>query len=194
MCDLVAGSERQWFEVELDPVVPRTRIAFSGAGLVRPANWAHERGRRRVHVRIASATDPARSPYRGLRALEPEDAGIFLGRDAALVRALDALRSMREQGVERILVVVGCLRRRQIFFLVRVLPRLERDYRRFCRSRWCVPLEGRSAARPDWPEPRDGVSHAQSADDAGRNSSPSSQSGLTPAARPAAPGARDRRS
>ena len=105
MCDLVAGSERHSFEVELDPVVPRTTVAFSDAGLVRLRVGLTNAGVDASTFAWPPATDPTRSPYRGLRALEPEDAAIFLGRDAAIVRALDALRSMREQGVERFLVV-----------------------------------------------------------------------------------------
>ena len=40
--------------------------------------------------------DPNRPPYRGLRPLEAEDAGIFFGRDGPIVEALDRLRGLRE--------------------------------------------------------------------------------------------------
>ena len=39
---------------------------------------------------------PGRSPYRGLRTLEEEDAAIFFGRDAAITSGLDELRKMRD--------------------------------------------------------------------------------------------------
>ena len=105
MCDPVTGADVQLFDVELDPVVPRTRIAFAHAGLLRLRGGLENAGVDAATFAWPPVTDPNRSPYRGLRALEPEDAAIFLGRDAAIVRALDALRSMREQGVERLLVV-----------------------------------------------------------------------------------------
>jgi hypothetical protein len=40
--------------------------------------------------------EPGRPPYRGLKPLEAEDAGIFFGRDAPIVEALDRLRGLRE--------------------------------------------------------------------------------------------------
>ena len=45
---------------------------------------------------VSPASDPKRSPYRGLRPLEAEDAGIFFGRDAPIVEALDRLRGLRD--------------------------------------------------------------------------------------------------
>jgi hypothetical protein len=40
--------------------------------------------------------EPDRSPYRGWAPFDPVDAGIFFGRDAQIVRALDAVRGMRK--------------------------------------------------------------------------------------------------
>ena len=51
--------------------------------------------------------DPDRAPYRGLRALEAEDAAIFFGRDAAIIRGMDQLRDMAERGEDRLLLVLG---------------------------------------------------------------------------------------
>ena len=51
--------------------------------------------------------EPNRAPYRGLKALEPQDAAIFFGRDAAIVRGLDRIRGLVERGVEKLLVVLG---------------------------------------------------------------------------------------
>ena len=51
--------------------------------------------------------DPDRAPYRGLRALEAEDAAIFFGRDAAIVRGMDQLRGMAALGEDRLLLVLG---------------------------------------------------------------------------------------
>ena len=41
--------------------------------------------------------DPNRPPYRGLRPLEADDAGIFFGRDGPIVEALDRMRGLRGQ-------------------------------------------------------------------------------------------------
>jgi hypothetical protein len=86
----------------------------------------------------------ARNPAESARRFAgKEDAAIFLGRDAALVRALDALRSMREQGVERLLVVLGASGAGKSSFLrAGLLPRLERDYRRFLPLPAVRPAQG----------------------------------------------------
>src|SRR4029453_19318721 len=78
------------------------------------------------------ASDPNRVPYRGLRALESEDAAVFFGRDAAVVRGLDALRALREVGVERMLAILGASGSGKSSFLrAGLLPRLARDDRHF---------------------------------------------------------------
>src|SRR5205085_2935386 len=72
--------------------------------------------------------EPDRAPYRGLRALEPQDAAIFFGRDAMIVRALDRLRGLVEGGVERLMVVLGASGSGKSSFLRAGLwPRLARD-------------------------------------------------------------------
>jgi hypothetical protein len=40
------------------------------------------------------AKDPTRPPYRGLKPLEADDAGIFFGREAPVIGALDQLRGL----------------------------------------------------------------------------------------------------
>jgi WD40 repeat protein len=72
--------------------------------------------------------DPNRAPYRGLRALEAEDAAVFFGRDAAIVRALDRIRGLAEGGVEKLFVVLGASGSGKSSFLRAGLwPRLVRD-------------------------------------------------------------------
>jgi TIR domain len=51
--------------------------------------------------------DPNRPPYRGLRPLEADDAGIFFGRDAPIVEALDTLRGLRDGAPPRLLVILA---------------------------------------------------------------------------------------
>ena len=77
---------------------------------------------------MAAPEDPTRAPYRGLRALEPQDAAIFFGRDAVIVRGLDRIRGLVEGGVEKLLVVLGSSGSGKSSFLRAGLwPRLARD-------------------------------------------------------------------
>ena len=77
-------------------------------------------------------SDPNRPPYRGLRPLEAEDAGIFFGRDAPIVEALDPLRGLREGAPPRLLVILGASGAGKSSFLrAGLFPRLARDDRNF---------------------------------------------------------------
>jgi dipeptidyl aminopeptidase/acylaminoacyl peptidase len=69
-----------------------------------------------------------RAPYRGLRALEAEDAAVFFGRDADLVRGIDTLRGLAYQPPPRLLVLLGASGAgKSSYLLAGLLPRLERD-------------------------------------------------------------------
>ena len=72
--------------------------------------------------------DLKRAPYRGLRPLEAEDAGIFFGRDGPIIEALDELRGLRETTPPRLLVVLGASGAGKSSFLrAGLFPRLKRD-------------------------------------------------------------------
>lgn len=76
--------------------------------------------------------DPERPPYRGLRPLEAEDAGIFFGRDGSIVEALDRLRGLREAAPPRVFVILGASGAGKSSLLrAGLLPRLARDDRHF---------------------------------------------------------------
>jgi WD40 repeat protein len=76
--------------------------------------------------------DPGRAPYRGWEPLEEIDAAVFFGRDAQIVKALDAMRGMRLSGVNALFVVLGPSGTGKSSFLrAGVLPRLRREDRRF---------------------------------------------------------------
>ena len=78
------------------------------------------------------ASDPNRAPYRGLRSLEAEDAGIFFGRDAPTIEALDHLRCLRDAAPPRVLVILGASGAGKSSFLrAGLFPRLARDDRNF---------------------------------------------------------------
>lgn len=69
-----------------------------------------------------------RSPYRGLEALEPEDAAVFFGRNADLVRGMDMLRGLATRPPPRVAVILGASGAGKSSFLRAGLwPRLLRD-------------------------------------------------------------------
>src|SRR5206468_3788338 len=68
----------------------------------------------------------------GLEPLTEDDAAIFFGREAHVVRGLDRLRAMRDAGVERMMVVLGASGAGKSCFLrAGLVPRLKRDDRNF---------------------------------------------------------------
>ncbi|SPM38380.1 hypothetical protein MNAB215_557, partial [Mycobacterium numidiamassiliense] len=77
-------------------------------------------------------SDPLRSPYRGWEPFEDIDAGVFFGRDAAIMRGTDELRKMRFSGVKSLFVVLGPSGSGKSSFLrAGLIPRLQRDDRNF---------------------------------------------------------------
>ncbi len=77
-------------------------------------------------------TDRDRAPYRGLKALETVDAGIFFGRDAAIAEGIERIRWLRAIGGTRLLVVLGASGAGKSSFLrAGILPQLEADGRHF---------------------------------------------------------------
>ena len=76
-------------------------------------------------------SQPERPPYLGWENFQPIDAGVFFGRDAELVRAMDALRGMRESD-ETLFVVLGASGAGKSCFLrAGIVPRLQRDARSY---------------------------------------------------------------
>jgi tetratricopeptide (TPR) repeat protein len=73
-----------------------------------------------------------RRPYPGFEPLTEEDAAIFFGREAQIVRGLDRIRAMSEAGAERMLVILGASGAGKSSYLRAGLwPRLKRDDRNF---------------------------------------------------------------
>ncbi|BBX66551.1 nSTAND1 domain-containing NTPase [Mycolicibacterium psychrotolerans] len=72
------------------------------------------------------------APYRGWEPLEAADAAIFFGRDAEILRGLDALRRMRRTKVETVFAILGPSGTGKSSFLrAGLLPRVIRDDREF---------------------------------------------------------------
>jgi hypothetical protein len=73
-------------------------VNFSAEGLARLKSGLQRAGLDPRFFAWPPKHDPNRPPYRGLLPLEAEDAGIFFGRDAPIVEALDRLRGLRQGG------------------------------------------------------------------------------------------------
>jgi formylglycine-generating enzyme required for sulfatase activity len=122
--------------VTLPALIPITHevisVTFSQEGLQRLKHGLEQAGLDPEHFAWPPASDPTRPPYRGLRPLEPDDAGIFFGRDAPVIEALDRLRGLRETTPPRLLVILGASGAGKSSFLrAGLLPRLMRDDRHF---------------------------------------------------------------
>jgi formylglycine-generating enzyme required for sulfatase activity len=122
--------------VMLHTVVPITHeevyVTFSAEGLRRLKHGLEQAGLDPEYFAWPPTDDPNRSPYRGLRSLEAEDAGIFFGRDAPVIEALDRLRGLREAAPPRLLVILGASGAgKSSFMRAGLLPRLARDDRYF---------------------------------------------------------------
>jgi WD40 repeat protein len=75
---------------------------------------------------------PDRAPYRGWQPLDEIDAAVYFGRDAQIIRSLDALRGMRHPGIGTMFVILGPSGAGKSSFLrAGLLPRLRRDDRQF---------------------------------------------------------------
>jgi hypothetical protein len=76
--------------------------------------------------------DDTRAPYRGWDPFDPVDAGIFFGRDAQIVGALDAVYGIRKAKTKQWFVILGPSGAGKSSFLrAGLLPRLQRDDRDF---------------------------------------------------------------
>jgi formylglycine-generating enzyme required for sulfatase activity len=129
---LAAGHDH----VMLRAVVPITQeevhVTFSAEGLRRLKHGLEEAGLDPKYFAWPPANDPDRPPYRGLRPLEAEDAGIFFGRDGPIVGALDKLHGLRASTPPRLLVILGASGAGKSSFLrAGLFPRLTRDDRNF---------------------------------------------------------------
>ncbi|MEO6015035.1 MAG: toll/interleukin-1 receptor domain-containing protein, partial [Devosia sp.] len=111
---------------------PETTVKFSGTGLARLRAGLEKAGLDATTFLWPPATDLGRAPYRGLLPLDQDDAGIFFGRDGAIVLTLDALRGLRATAAPRFATILGASGAGKSSFLrAGILPRLARDSRHF---------------------------------------------------------------
>ena len=132
VCDLTDGRDPVSFSVARLPFVPQTAVSFPRTGLEALARGLQKAGLDASTFVWPPAGEPDRSPYPGLRALEEVDAAVFFGRDAAIVRAIDQMRLVRERDVEQLFVILGASGAgKSSFLLAGLLPRLRRDSEHF---------------------------------------------------------------
>ena len=130
--DLASGQDHVMFRVILPRTHEETHVTFSKEGLKRLRIGLTKAGLDPRFFAWPPERDPERGPYRGLKPLEAEDAGIFFGRDAPIVEALDKLRGLREGAAPRLFVILGASGAGKSSFLrAGLLPRLARDDRNF---------------------------------------------------------------
>ena len=129
---LAAGRDHVMLRAVLPVTHQETHVHFSAEGLQRLKHGLAEAGLEAKYFAWPPASDPNRPPYRGLRPLEAEDAGIFFGRDAPIIEALDWLRGLLATTPPRLLVILGASGSGKSSFLrAGFLPRLKRDDRTF---------------------------------------------------------------
>ena len=132
LCDLIAGDRRELFQVAREPLVPATEVSFAAVGLTALKRGLQKAGLDPASFEWPPREDPERAPYRGFKALEAEDAAVFFGREAAIIRGLDCVYDLRDQGVESLLVILGASGAgKSSFMRAGLLPRLARDDRHF---------------------------------------------------------------
>src|ERR1700739_1672082 len=101
-CDLFTGGPQT--EIQVPDGAP---VSFNTAALNQLKNATKGTGIAPEHFEWPPNTDLKRSPYRGVNPLEDLDAGLFFGRDAAIVLGMDELRAMRLAGLKSLFVVLG---------------------------------------------------------------------------------------
>ena len=107
-------------------------VLLDRVGLHQLLDGLHTVGIAAEHFPWPPRNDLDRAPYRGWAPLEEADAAVFFGRDAQILRGLDALHGMRSTGVESLFVVLGPSGAGKSSFLrAGLLPRLRRDDRQF---------------------------------------------------------------
>jgi formylglycine-generating enzyme required for sulfatase activity len=132
LVNLAVGRDHSQFRVTMPVTGEELHVTFSQEGLRRLKLGLDRAGLHASFFRWPPENDPARPPYRGLRPLEADDAGIFFGREAPIVKAIDQLRGLRDAAPPRMFVIIGASGAGKSSFLrAGLYPRLVRDTRHF---------------------------------------------------------------
>ena len=132
LVNLAAGTDHQLLRALMPDKALEAHVTFSTSGLTRLKGGLTKAGLDARFFAWPPASEPDRPPYRGLKPLEAEDAGILFGREAPVIEALDRLRGLAEATPPRFLVILGASGAGKSSFLrAGLLPRLSRDDRNF---------------------------------------------------------------
>lgn len=131
MCDLVKGDRTCTFAVAHDPLVPLTEVVFSEAGLEQLQRGLQGSSLSANEFPWPPPHEPQRSPYRGLKPLEAEDAAIYFGRQSAITGTIATLRQLRETQTRLFLILGASGAGKSSFLRAGLWPRLHRDDRHF---------------------------------------------------------------
>jgi WD40 repeat protein len=125
---LASGRDHIMMRSILPGTQEEVHVTFSQEGLTRLRIGLERAGLDARFFAWPPEHDPKRPPYRGLLPLESPDAGIFFGREAPTIEALDRIRGMRDAAAPRLLVILGASGAGKSSFLrAGVMPRLVRD-------------------------------------------------------------------
>jgi formylglycine-generating enzyme required for sulfatase activity len=129
---LAIGRDHVMLRVVLPVTHEEAHVTFSAEGLQRLKHGLEEAGLEAKYFDWPPGDEPNRPPYRGLRPLEAEDAGIFFGRGGPIVEAVDQVRGLLAIPPPRLLVILGASGAgKSSFMRAGLLPRLTRDDRHF---------------------------------------------------------------
>ena len=130
--DVTGGQDGLVLKTQLPGSHDEKHVVYSQDGLRRLKRGLEEAGLDPKFFAWPPEGERDRAPYRGLKPMEAVDAGIFFGRDAPIVEAIDRLRGLRSAASPRILVILGASGAGKSSFLrAGLLPRLGRDDRNF---------------------------------------------------------------
>lgn len=130
--DLTTGTRDHQATVNVPPSGMPVTVCFGSDGLNRLRIGLLQAGLNPSYFAWPPENDPNRPPYRGLRPLEAEDAGIFFGRDGPIVLGLDLLRGLRDAPSPRLLVILGASGAgKSSFMRAGLWPRLARESEHF---------------------------------------------------------------
>ncbi len=129
---LSSGRDHVMLQANLPGTHDEVHVTFSREGLTRLRIGLERAGLDARFFAWPPTDDPRRAPYRGLLPLEAVDAGIFFGREAPTIEALDRIRGMKDGAAPRFLVLLGASGAGKSSFLrAGLLPRLVRDDRNY---------------------------------------------------------------
>ena len=130
--NLAAGSDHLMLRAVWPRAEQEAHVTFSRAGLLSLKLGLNKAGLDPRFFKWPPEKHPDRPPYRGMSPLEAEDAGIFFGREAPIIEALDRLRGFSEAAPPRFLVILGASGAGKSSFLrAGLFARLARDDRHF---------------------------------------------------------------